>query len=212
MNITPEQRQDIKDRKITHAILVDNSKVRIFISTCNNLCQHLKGSRRKGFIMDAANILSLVAAKTPKNADEREFNTINKFRKQALKAKFTNSFITDCKKLPDTFEKWVEAGKKSAYELGVTTGCKVTGDLISVKTVCKGLNSYYAEGIKNAIENQTSFSTGRFPFQGYEGSVEFRKNEDGTFQGWLSKEYKNCGNGYYFLLINNEYFIGYDVD
>ncbi len=212
MTITPEQIQDIKDRKYTHAILMDNTKVRIFISTCNNLCRHLKGRRMKGTITHHADILSLVPAKVKKSDDEREFHIINKFRKQALKAKFTNSFITDCKNLPDTFEKWVEAGKISAYKYGITTGCSVTGDLISVKTVCKGFNSGYAARIKEAIENQTSFSTGRFPFQGYEASIEFRKDEDGTFQGWLSKEYKGCGNGYYFLLINNEYFIGYDVD
>ena len=28
----------------------------------------------------------------------------------------------------------------------------------------------------------------------------------------FSKEYRNCGNGYYYLLINDEYVIGYDVD
>ena len=28
----------------------------------------------------------------------------------------------------------------------------------------------------------------------------------------FSKEYRNCGNGYYYLLINDEFMIGYDID
>ena len=28
----------------------------------------------------------------------------------------------------------------------------------------------------------------------------------------FSKEFRNCGNGYYYLLINDEYMIGYDID
>lgn len=26
------------------------------------------------------------------------------------------------------------------------------------------------------------------------------------------KEYRNCGNGYYYLLINDDFMIGYDID
>ena len=31
-------------------------------------------------------------------------------------------------------------------------------------------------------------------------------------RGYFAKEFRNCGNGYYYLLINDNYFIGYDVD
>ena len=36
--------------------------------------------------------------------------------------------------------------------------------------------------------------------------------ENGDMAAGFSKEYRNCGNGYYYLLINDEYMIGYDID
>ena len=211
MKITSELYQAIKDKKYTHAILNDGSKVRIFISTCNNLCQKLKRSSRRGFIMSEDNIASLVAAKVDtKTPEQKQFAIITKYRKQALKATFTNDFITDCKALPDTFEKWVADGSKSPYEYGVTTGCIVTGQLISVKTVAKALYNR-GESFLEALKNKTEYKSYVFPFQGYDGSVSFEV-KDGVFRGYLNKEFKGCGNGYYFLLINDEYFMGYDKD
>ena len=41
-------------------------------------------------------------------------------------------------------------------------------------------------------------------------AILFGKN--GEMAAGFSKEYRNCGNGYYYLLINDEYMIGYDID
>ena len=112
--------------------------------------------------------------------------------------------------MTEAFEKWVEEGTKSPYEYGVTTGCKITGDLVSVETVAK--RYWNGNALKQAVSDKKEFISGRFGFQGYDGSVSFKKEENGDFRGYLSKEYKDCGNGYYYLLINDEYFIGYDVD
>lgn len=202
----------IEDRKITTALLKDGTVARIFISTNGTLCQFKARSSRKGFCLNIEDVVELREAKekTEIDADTRTFKMIQKFRKEALKATFTNDFIRSCVALPDTFEKWVADGKKSAYEYSITTGCKITGDLISVDTVAK--KCYSGEQMKQAIAERHAFSTGRFEFQGYDGSVSFEKNDNGDFRGFLSKEYKGCGNGYYYLLINDKYFIGYDVD
>ena len=52
----------------------------------------------------------------------------------------------------------------------------------------------------------------QFDYNGYDGSVSFVKDDKGDFRGYFAKEFRNCGNGYYYLLINDNYFIGYDVD
>ena len=39
-----------------------------------------------------------------------------------------------------------------------------------------------------------------------------RQQENGDMMAGFSKEYRNCGNGYYYLLINDEWMIGYDID
>lgn len=212
MQLTTEQLDRIKNREIREAILIDGSKARLFFAPNGILCQFKKGSRKYGYYLDQRNIQSLVEAKPKKkkSIDEITFKVISKFRKEALKATFTNDFIRDCIALPDTFEKWVAEGKKSPYEYGVTTGCKITGDLISVETVAK--KYWNGNALKQAIAEKNEFRSGTFRFQGYDGSVSLEKNDKGEIRGFLSKEYKGCGNGYYYLLINDKYFIGYDVD
>ena len=70
-----------------------------------------------------------------------------------------------------------------------------------------------------AVENHTPFHSLRFNFRGYDGSlwVEPHDNDDsyyraGDLSAGFSKEFRNSLNGYYYLLINERTFIGYDVD
>jgi hypothetical protein len=67
--------------------------------------------------------------------------------------------------------------------------------------------------LREAIADKKDAKTicSRYNFAGYEMSIEIH-NDNGVFRGFLSLEYKNCGNGYYYLLINDDNFIGYDVD
>ena len=214
MEITSEQKQKIADFKIRIAIMNDGTKRRIFLSNNGVVCYFPKGMKRRGYPLNINEVTSLIEEKekTEIDIDQVEYKIVAKFRKQALKAKFKNSFIESCINLPATFEKWVVEGKKSAYHYSITTGCSVTGQLITIESFKKHLPDYVFNNIKNAIETQTSYSTHRFPYNGYEGSFEFKKEENGDFRGWFNKEYKNCGNGYYYLLINEENFIGYDKD
>ena len=57
-----------------------------------------------------------------------------------------------------------------------------------------------------------SFSTCRFDFYGYDGSLWCEPDKDGGMKAGFSKEYRGCLNGYYYLMINDEFMIGYDVD
>lgn len=212
MRLTEKDYLDISAKEIKEAILNDGSKVRIFISKCKNLCQFLPNSKTKGKLLNEGNILSLVTPKPKKSEDELEYKIISKFRKEALKSSFKNNFIQDCLNLPSSFDQWVKEGKKSAYEYNVTTGCKITGDLISIESICKRLNPYHFEEIKKAIKTKTPYKTGTFNYNGYDGSISLEIKDDGTFKGFFSKEYKGTGNGYYYILINDKYFIGYDVD
>lgn len=41
----------------------------------------------------------------------------------------------------------------------------------------------------------------------YDYHIEVRKNDDGTIYGWYSAEYKGCGNGHYYLLLDAEHAI-----
>jgi len=211
MELTEQEILSIREGKTKEVILNNGKRIRIFLSG-DVVCRFKPKSKRYGWALDLREVKSLVSPKPEKSLDEKTFKVISKFRKQALKANFQNEFIEQCKALPDTFEKWVEDGKKSPYEYGVTTGCSITGDLISIKSLLKKLSYHDRLKVEEAIKNKISYQTGTFELYGYDGSIQLRKEEDGTFRGWLSKEYRNCGNGYYYLLINDDYFIGYDVD
>ena len=59
----------------------------------------------------------------------------------------------------------------------------------------------------------------RFDFRGYDGSlwIEIADKDDGynrkgDVMAGFNKEYRGCGNGYYYSLIDDEHFIGTDID
>lgn len=71
---------------------------------------------------------------------------------------------------------------------------------------------------REAVKNRIPFRSSRFDFRGYDGSlwVEPHNEGDGYYlagdlNAGFSKEYRGCLNGYYYLLINERIFIGYDV-
>lgn len=46
----------------------------------------------------------------------------------------------------------------------------------------------------------------------YDGTLWCEPREDGDMAAGFMKEYRNTGNGYYYLLINDNTMIGYDID
>lgn len=201
----------VKENSGITAILKNGEKARLFYSAQNNLCKFMKGSSRRGYVISVNDIERLLDPPV-KDPDMDKFKGIKKFRDQALKATFTNDFIRSCLACPTTFEQWIKEGKKSAYEYNITTGCGITGQLVSIKTITDKMSSYYRESFLKALAGRYSFNSGTFEYNGYDGSINLEKRENGDFVGFLNKEYRNCGNGYYYLLINDEYFIGYDID
>ncbi len=145
----------------------------------------------------------------------------------AGEANFTNPFIRDCLAIPD-FDVWradmiepsswdtiKEPRPKTLYELHVTTGTNIDGKVISLNRIAKKF-PLAIERLRESVRHQSAgtFITDRWAkFAGYDISLETNFNtETGDFRGFLSLEYAGCGNGYYYLLINNENFIGYDID
>lgn len=139
----------------------------------------------------------------------KESKLVLKYRREAQKATFTNPFIRQC----------LEADlNKSVYENRITTGNAIDGQRISLDAIAKWA-PFEVQLFKEALKAKRSYSSTRFKFHGYEGtlSVSIYKEGDEYFQpgdicGYFSKEYVGCGNGYYYILINDEYFIGNDVD
>lgn len=75
-----------------------------------------------------------------------------------------------------------------------------------VKIPCP-LYDNYQPRLKEAIINKTDEVIRRYITKNdsYEHSLEVLCGKDGIMRGWYSKEYKNCANGYYYIMINDEY-------
>jgi len=211
-----ELKKLVSEKKV-NAILIRGDKLRLFISNCGQLCYFKKRSRKMGYPINRNDIDNIekvfyVKVKTQEDKDRKEYNLLRKYRKYALKASFKNCFIDCCLSIPESFEQWVNDGKKSAYQYGVTTGNKIDGKVITVNRVEKKY-PHVGKMLRSAIENKTHrLICSRYDFAGYEMSIETTVDDKGNFRGFLSLEYKGCGNGYYYLLVNDENFIGCDVD
>jgi hypothetical protein len=60
------------------------------------------------------------------------------------------------------------------------------------------------EGIKRAVESKATYFTSHKTnhHSGRDLTIEFKMCEDGIYRGWFSSEYMGCGNGDYYLILN----------
>ena len=209
--------EQVKSKEVTGAILNDGRKVRLFIATNGFLCEFKKNSSRRGYVFtDEDKIKTLIyKKKVEKSLVQIVFAELQKYKKLASKASFTNRFVRDCM-VERPLEQVIGDSDKDYFGLyyyGLTTGTKIDGKVITISGIGKKyphVEKILRESIKNQIPVDDICS--RLPFRGYEMTISTQKQDNGDFVGFLSLEYKDCGNGYYYLLINDDCFIGYDVD
>lgn len=216
---TKEQvREKLASGEITGFENSKGEKFRLFISsdsTGNILCYYKKRSSRNGYelhdyiLMDFKRWIGL--KKSNLNEHQQAYNVLFKYRKLASEATFKNGYIKDCLNIPDSYDKWVAEGKKDLYGYKVTTGTRIDGKVITLASIQEKY-PYIVEAYLSAFYNKVQYSSGRFDFRGYEGSLSVTVDEDSNSMGHLAMEYKGCGNGYYYLFINDFKFIGYDID
>ena len=186
---------------------IDNNKkhVRFFISTTNTLCYQTGRMKSRGWVYDnqtLSSIRKIVPQKPKADAKKQQRRLVNKLRDEVLKhTSFTNQYI-ECVKNAST--------ERSMYENKLSSGNRIEGKFISLKSIAKHLRIDVSE-LEAHIKNQTNWESHRFPMNGLEATVQFVKNDKG-FHGYLNLEYKGCLNGYYYLLISDRYFCGYDID
>lgn len=190
----------------------------------SSLYVKIDGKRRRLFINRGENVIGIVAPKKRKfgyvftnwasieqiyypSQEQEETNTdrkmILKYQKLARLATHTNDWLRQI------------AGadlEKSLYENRITTGTRIDGKCIRLSTIEKYCGMTNMHLFRQAMKNKKKFSTCRFDFCGYDGTLWCESRENGDMKAGFSKEYRNCGNGYYYLLINDEYMIGYDID
>jgi hypothetical protein len=178
-------------------------KRRLFIAREDDICMVRKGEMNWGdSFSDWEGITKIYFPKNENEENEQNLKLVEKYRREASKATFTNDFIRDCLSAD---------ANKSLYENRITTGNRIDGKIISLASIAER-KPYAIKEFQEAMKKCINSRSCRFSFRGYECSLHVTVNEQNEAMGSFAMEYKNCGNGYYYLLINDENFIGYDID
>lgn len=179
---------------------------RLFVSDRENLCEFAPRSRKRGYPV-GVNIVADWIAVSPAMPNER--NIVAKFRRYALKATFPSAFIRKCLSADPEID---------CYANGLTTGTRIDGEIISLEAIGK-FAPWAVSEFRMALSERKNYTSGRFDFRGYDGTlwIKIVEKDDnyyrkGDVTARFSKEYRGCGNGYYYTLIDDEHFIGTDVD
>ena len=188
-------------------------QVRLFLSEAGHLCAFSPRSRTRGSYINAGDIRSFKLKVRP-SREQKAKSITGKYKSYAEKAHFTNPYIRACLNADPEL---------SAYENQLTTGTRIDGKVITVERLSKYMPSREYHILKGALNNLGAagvFRSSRFEMDGYECTVEIYQvsvdkwanpNNRETFCS-LSVEYRGAANGYYYQLINESSFIGYDID
>lgn len=179
---------------------------RLFLSAQGNICEFAPRSRKRGYIIPqstVANWLGMAKVEKP------DTNIVEKFRRYASRATFPSAFVRKCLMADPT---------KGCYENRLTTGTRIDGEIISLKAIERYAPWAVGE-FRKALMERREYHSYRFDFRGYDGSlwIDIADKDDnyyrkGDVMAGFSKEYRGCGNGYYYSLIDDEHFIGTDID
>lgn len=209
-----------KEHKIVYAD--GKSKIaRLFISDGGLICEYNRGSRHYGHILNTDNVVSIepIVKKTDVEITRAFIKNVCKYlEKSGLWSNVLHDFRILLSLDDERLEKYINCGwdenTKWSDELGLISGrmCGLDDLKCSAKMGIKSINyfrwdkdSMTAE-FKKAIANKETYSSPRW-YKGYDNSLSCRLLEDGVMCAWYSEEFKNYGNGHYYLAIDEKHAI-----
>jgi len=223
------------------ATMADGSKqaLRLFVSTSGSLAYFGKGKRRHGYaIYGIARDIESVIVKDNKKSEQTEqekyFENLKKFKKTFTQNLHLNLW-SDLRKAYnefdiEDFENFVnksEVEKESSYNFYklLVEYCQlkhsnvITENKHKITTIKsnspKGYGSSYeynmcVANIKKHLDKKENFN---YAWRStYDVSVSGKLCEDGVYRAWFSLEFRGCGNGHYYLLVNENQAVFYEND
>lgn len=213
INIVKDSR--MKDGNRTFIVYRESAKPekrRLFVSQHGNLCEYVYRSRTKGYIIyDTENWMKL---------EPQTKYSVQNFRKNLamvvhylVQSQFWRSIRLNLIKLQSLSDDEI----KYLYELDYAEQEKylkeknisISTDMFSclyyircIETVRydKSLDTH--EQLKKAIRENRNFSDRWTRY--YDCSIEYKVSDDEK-RAWYSEEYRGCGNGYYYVLLDDKH-------
>lgn len=185
-------------------VKINGKRRRLFINRDENVIGIVApGKRKRGYVFSDWQSIEKIYYLVSKDKTDRERRLVLKYQKLARLATHTNNWLRKIAAADP---------EKSLYENGITTGTGIDGKCIGLSTIEKYCGSMEMTLFRQAMKSGRRYSSLRFDFCGYDGTLWCEPDGEGGMKAGFSKEYRNCGNGYYYLLINDDYVIGYDID
>ena len=190
-------------------VIIEKKKRTLFINRDNGIIGiKIPQKRNKGLVFSSWDTISKVCYPQPE--EERNEKLVRKYQSLAAKATFSNPYLRKVK---------AAVPGKSLYENGLTTGVPIEGEVITLEAIRKWCVDCTYSQFQKALKEKRQYRSGRFNFRGYDGTLWLETYQEGDnymkpgdIHGGFSKERRNCLNGFYYLLINDSNFIGYDID
>lgn len=97
--------------------------------------------------------------------------------------------------------------------LGVDVAWSLASRPIETSNFGKGYTDIIRNNLREAIKENRSYNSGRYYFMGRDVSISYEpdKTEKG-YNCWYQREYKNCGNGDYYLALDDKHVLFVERD
>ena len=200
----------------------DEMTLRLFHVAGSGLCYYAPRRKRYGYAMSdmrqkIVSVRPVVKRVATTTIYDRHINNLRKFKRMMMNAHpnlwtdmqagYANLDIDDYEAFLAT--NWDTSDPFDLYnclrEYKLIHGLDlITENHYKTTTVRSNLAKYspdYAANIKEHLDSRTEFSYS-WRSASYDVSVSGNVGKDGQYRAWLSLEYKGCGNGHYYLLIN----------
>lgn len=185
---------------------------RLFISVQDNICEFAHRSRKKGYILDVDNIADIklyISTKTELDYFRRNLSNVIKYLSNSglwqpiLNGAIHLSSLSDdeIKSIKD-YTKYYEYNKENnikfwSYDCFLSLFGKRAIKTINLHRFQKDeILSRIADAIKNKRNYAHKWQ------KGYDNSIELNFDRDISC-GWYCEEYRGCGNGHYYFLLDN---------
>lgn len=202
----------------------ENKVMRLFVSASNSICEYKYKSKAYGYVIPYSDVTSWVDIKPIENTTDfvkvKNFltNVVKYLSASGLWEDIKNDYSTILAQGDDYLKHvlsldWSEQRKYLEETIGVSFHvdsiiCSARKGIVSIN-YDKWDRNAIRERAKQCIENGEKY-THRWE-KGYDNSIEFSVH-GGRKCGWYSTEYRGCGNGHYYLALDEKRAIFYETD
>jgi hypothetical protein len=188
---------------------------RLFISTCNDICEFAHRSRKKGYIISVYGIVSIEPKLNTDISGVRKCrNNLKNVVKYLTASGFWLPMLNGAKYLLSlsdeeliamrSWEQYHKVMNAELTEKGIQWfGCDCFSNMFHKPIKTMNFDRYdrhfqkrlIAEKIANRVNCSHRWTNG------YDNSYEFRFDEK-YIRAWYSEEYRGCANGHYYFLLD----------